>query len=75
MEKVALALLMTVMVALAAPIGASVSAGGRNTDAGGIFVKGRPTPGLELPTIDGRSTVDMATLLGRKVIVLQFASW
>ena len=75
MEKVAYTLLVTAIVVLAAPVVAGGGAAGRSRDPGGIFVKDRPTPGLELPTIDGRSTVDLGALLGRKVIVLQFASW
>lgn len=44
-------------------------------DTGGIFVKDRLVPDLELPTIDGSSTVNLGSLEGRRVIVLQFASW
>ena len=41
----------------------------------GIFRVGQPVPPLELPTIDGRSTIHLASLAGQKAIVLQFASW
>ncbi len=43
--------------------------------ATGIFREGQRAPSLELPTIDGRSTINLASLAGRKAIVLQFASW
>jgi hypothetical protein len=36
---------------------------------------GAPNPALRLPTIDGRSTVDLRSLRGRKVLLIQFASW
>ena len=41
----------------------------------GLFVKDEPVPGLELPTIDGGETIDLAGLGGQRVILLQFASW
>lgn len=43
--------------------------------ATGVFREGQRAPSLELPTIDGRSTINLASLAGRKAIVLQFASW
>ena len=30
---------------------------------------------LELPRIDGRGTVDLGSLRGRKLLLLHFASW
>ncbi len=75
MERVGLSVLMTTMVAIAVPTFAAGSAPIWSGDPGGIFVKDQPAPGLELPTIDGRSTINLGTLVGRRVIVLQFASW
>lgn len=75
MDNAGLSSLMTALVPLAAPILAAGNAAASTGDASGIFVEDRPLPGLELPTIDGRSTVYLGALLGRRVIVLQFASW
>ncbi|MEM9381527.1 MAG: hypothetical protein AAGB93_16350 [Planctomycetota bacterium] len=36
---------------------------------------GARVPDLELPLIDGSGTFDLATLRGRKVLLVQFASW
>ena len=36
---------------------------------------GHPLPGLVLPTIDGKATLDLADLRGKKVLLIQFASW
>lgn len=44
----------------------------RNTS---VFQKGRPLPNLELPTIDGERTINLADLGGKKVLLIQFASW
>ena len=42
----------------------------------GIFREGEPLPHLLLPTIDGSRTLDLAALAeGKKVLLLQFASW
>lgn len=32
-------------------------------------------PPVELPRIDGRGTVDLSTLRGRKLLLIHFASW
>jgi hypothetical protein len=40
-----------------------------------LLKPGEPLPGLVLPTIDGRGTVDLADLRGKKVLLIQFASW
>lgn len=36
---------------------------------------GRPSGDLVLPTLDGSRTVDLATYRGRKVLLIEFASW
>ncbi|HIF41842.1 MAG TPA: hypothetical protein EYQ74_12175 [Planctomycetes bacterium] len=36
---------------------------------------GEALPALVLPTIDGKATVDLADLRGKKVLLIQFASW
>ena len=42
----------------------------------GLFRTGEPLPHLELPTIDGSATLDLAELgQGKKVLLIQFASW
>ena len=42
---------------------------------GGVFRQGQPLPDLELPTIDGLRTINLADLGGKKVLLIQFASW
>ena len=42
---------------------------------GGVFRQGQPLPDLELPTIDGERTINLADLGGKKVLLIQFASW
>lgn len=36
---------------------------------------GERVPEVELPRIDGRGTVDLGTLRGRKLLLIHFASW
>ena len=36
---------------------------------------GARLPSLELPRVDGNGTVDLADLRGRKLLLIQFASW
>ncbi len=36
---------------------------------------GAPAPELRLPDITGEHTLDLADLLGRKVVLFEFASW
>ena len=38
-------------------------------------VVGKHHPALRLPTIDGTQTIDVRTLAGKKVLLIQFASW
>jgi hypothetical protein len=59
-------------LALVAGAGAQTPGGARRA---GIFEEGRRAPALELPTIDGRSQISLPALAGKKVILLQFASW
>ncbi len=42
---------------------------------GSVFRQGQPLPDLELPTIDGQRTINLADLGGKKVLLIQFASW
>ena len=37
--------------------------------------EGRVVPDLELPLIDGSGVFDLASLRGKKVLLIQFASW
>ncbi len=39
------------------------------------FAKGRFLPDLELPTIDGAQTMRFSELRGKKLLLVQFASW
>lgn len=39
------------------------------------FEVGQRIPTLELPRVDGGGTVDLADLRGRKLLLIQFASW
>ena len=36
---------------------------------------GQPLPELRLPTVDGESTIDLAQLRGKKLVLIEFASW
>ncbi|MDG1049285.1 MAG: hypothetical protein P8M11_12110 [Planctomycetota bacterium] len=36
---------------------------------------GARLPAVELPRIDGRGSVDLSTLRGRKLLLIHFASW
>ena len=36
---------------------------------------GKPVPPLRLPTIDGKRTIDLRSLSGKKVLLIEFASW
>jgi hypothetical protein len=36
---------------------------------------GAPLPALRLPTIDGASTIALSDLYGRKLLLVEFASW
>jgi hypothetical protein len=64
--------LASVVAVVAAP---SWGQAGSTPQAIGIFQEGQRAPALELPTIDGRSTIQLDSLTGRKAILLQFASW
>ncbi len=37
--------------------------------------EGRMHPDLRLPTIDGKSTITLSELRGKKVLLIEFASW
>ena len=36
---------------------------------------GEPLPELRLPTIDGRRTIDLTQLRGKRMLLIEFASW
>jgi hypothetical protein len=67
-----LALLAILALVPAAP---SMAAPAASQELTGIFVRDQPVPDLELPTLDGRASLRLGALGGRKAIVLQFASW
>jgi hypothetical protein len=37
--------------------------------------EGEPLPALRLPTIDGKATVDLRALCGKRTLLIEFASW
>ena len=39
------------------------------------FQLGQRIPALELPTLDGSSTVRLSELRGKRLLLIQFASW
>jgi len=39
------------------------------------FEDGQFLPDLELPTIDGERTIMLSELRGKRVLLIQFASW
>ena len=41
----------------------------------GLFAKDQPLPDLELPTIDGATTLNLSQLRGTPTLLIQFASW
>ncbi len=43
--------------------------------AADIFAPNAPLPRLELPTIDGKRSVDLGELTGKPTLLIQFASW
>jgi len=36
---------------------------------------GQPLPELRLPTIDGSGTIDLAQYRGKRLLLIEFASW
>jgi len=64
--------LMLSLIALA--LSATSMAAGQDEAAVG-FAKGHFLPDLELPTIDGERTVRLSALRGKKLLLVQFASW
>jgi len=61
-------------IALACVLAASASTASAQR-GGGVLRQGQPLPNLELPTIDGKRTINLADLGGKKVLLIQFASW
>ena len=41
----------------------------------GPWVEGAPLPALRLPTIDRTATVDVGSLRGTRLLLIEFASW
>ena len=60
----------TLRLALTAVLSAVLAAQER-----GPWVVGRPLPALRLPTIDGGKTIDLSTLRGSRLLLIEFASW
>ncbi len=57
---------LLLLLASAAPVAAQ---------GAGVFAKNQPLPDLELPTIDGATTLNLAELRGTPTLLIQFASW
>ena len=53
----------------------SLAIGGHGPQQGGPWRTGSPLPDLRLPTIDGTRTIDLAELRGKKLLLIEFASW
>ncbi|MEM7306404.1 MAG: hypothetical protein AAF682_07035 [Planctomycetota bacterium] len=53
---------------------AAVLAGSGSAQLGNPWAIGEPLPDLRLPTIDG-DTLALSDLRGKKVILIEFASW
>ncbi len=51
------------------------SAPGQQQPARELLQVGEPLPSLWLPTLDGSSSIDLGSLRGRKLLLIQFASW
>lgn len=63
----------TTLLPLAALLLAGAAPGQTDPD---VFRVGEPLPHLVLPTLDGSTTLDLAQLgEGKKVLLIQFASW
>lgn len=62
---------MILGVALVAAMSASPRAAAR---AGEIGV-GKPYPEIRLPTVEGDRTLSLSSFRGRKVLLIEFASW
>ncbi len=39
------------------------------------FVVGKPAPPLRLPTVEGGPPISLGSFRGRKVLLIEFASW
>ena len=61
---------MLIMNALAGALLASIPAAQQVP-----FVVGQPLPELRLPTIDGQQTIDLAQFRGKRLLLIEFASW
>ena len=68
MKLIQRTLALACLLAAAAPTAAAQR-------GGSVFHQGQPLPDLELPTIDGKRTINLADLGGKKVLLIQFASW
>ncbi len=42
---------------------------------GGLLRVGEPLPAIELPTVDGRSSLLLSELVGTPTLLIEFASW
>jgi len=69
-------MLLALLALLASvPAAPSLAAPGARQESAGLFAPDQPVPDLELPTLAGRASLRLGALVGRKAIVLQFASW
>lgn len=54
------------------PAGSQAPSGAQ---AGDPWQVGQPAPPLRLPTVAGDATVDLASFRGKRVLLIEFASW
>lgn len=47
----------------------------QNSKPQDLFAVGNQLPDLELPTLDGKSKINLSKLRGQKLLLIQFASW
>ena len=59
--------LLILMSAIGSPASAS--------QTGGPWRVGAPLPDLSLPTIDGEQEIALADLRGKRLLLIEFASW
>jgi len=48
---------------------------GPHAAQGEQWEEGAALPALRLPTVDGQATIDLRRTLGKKLLLIEFASW
>lgn len=65
----------TWMLVLGLLLSGSKGAAAEDPEPGSAPVVGEAYPALRLPTIDGKQTLDLRQLRGKKLLLIEFASW